>query len=74
MERNGRNSCTGNSRHVDIRFFFVHDRVKSGKIDVVYFPTEKMVADFFTKPLQRSTFKKFRESVMGHTSHDLSFM
>ena len=31
MEVNGRNSCTGNSRHVDIRFFFVHDRVKSGK-------------------------------------------
>ena len=21
MERNGRNSCTGNSRHVDIKFF-----------------------------------------------------
>ena len=21
MERNGRNSCTGNSRHVDIRYF-----------------------------------------------------
>ena len=32
MEVNGRNSCTGNSRHVNIRFFFVHDRVKSGDI------------------------------------------
>ena len=51
MEVNGRNLCTGNSRHVDIRFFFVHDRVKTGKVDVVYFPTDKMVADFFTKPL-----------------------
>ena len=26
MEKNGRNSCTGNSRHVDIRYFFVKDR------------------------------------------------
>ena len=34
MEQNGRNSCTGNSRHVDIRFFFVHDRVKTGKLKV----------------------------------------
>ena len=25
MEVNGRNTCTGNSRHVDIRFFFVHE-------------------------------------------------
>ena len=27
MEKNGRNSCTGNSRHVHIRYFFVKDRV-----------------------------------------------
>ena len=74
MEVNGRNSCTGNSRHVDIRFFFVHDRVKTGKVDVVYCPTDKMVADFFTKPLQGNIFKKFRASVRGHNVHDLSFM
>ena len=74
MEVNGRNSCTGNSKHVDIRVFFVYDRVKSGDIKVVYCPTDKMVADFFTKPLQRSIFKKFRNSVMGHNEHDLSFI
>ena len=74
MEVNGRNSCTGNSRHVDIRFFFVHDRVKSGDIKVEYCPTDKMVVDFFTKPLQGRIFKKFRESVIGHNGYDLSFI
>ena len=74
MEVNGRNSCTGNSRHVNIRFFFVYYRVKSGDIKVVYCPADKMVADFFTKPLQGSIFKKFRDSVMGYNGHDLSFM
>ena len=74
MEVNSRNSCTGNSRHVDIRFFFIHDRDKDGEVKVVYCPTNKMVADFFTKPLQGSLFKKFRASVMGHNGHDLSFM
>ena len=74
MEVNGRNSCTGNSKHVDIRFFFVHDRVKSGDIKVLYCPTDKMVADFFTKPLQGSIFKKLRNSVMGYNGHDLRFM
>ena len=27
MERNGRNSCTGNSRQISIRYFFVKDRL-----------------------------------------------
>ena len=27
MERNRRNSCTGNSRHILIRYFFVKDRL-----------------------------------------------
>ena len=27
MEKNGRNSCTGNSRHISIRYFFVKDRL-----------------------------------------------
>ena len=62
MEVNGRNSCTGNSHHVDIRYFFVHDRVKSGNIKVVYCPTERMLADFFTNPLQGGLFKKFRNA------------
>ena len=25
MEKNGRNSCMGNSRHINIRYFFVKD-------------------------------------------------
>ena len=27
LARNGRNSCTGNSRHVAVRYFFLKDRV-----------------------------------------------
>ena len=27
MDNNGRNSCTGNSRHISIRYFFVKDIV-----------------------------------------------
>ena len=70
MEGNGRNSCTGNSRHLDIRFFFIHDRVKTRKVDVVYYPTDKMVANFFTKQLQGSIFKKIRASVMRHSDNE----
>ena len=66
MEINGRNSCTGNSRHIDIRYFFVKDRVETGEVQIEYCPTEDMIVDFFTKPVQGALFKKFRDQVMGY--------
>ena len=51
MENNGRNSCTDNSRHIHIRYFFVKDRVDKKEIVIKYCNTELMLADFFTKPL-----------------------
>ena len=70
MERNGRNSCTGNSRHVSIRYFFVKDRVDKGEITVEYCPTHAMLADYFTKPLQGALFRKFRDVIMGNRTLD----
>jgi KUP system potassium uptake protein len=70
FERNGRKSCGPNSRHIDIRYFFIKDRIDIENIDVQYCPTEQMLADFFTKPLQGSLFRKFREVIMGHKHID----
>jgi hypothetical protein len=67
LEKNGRASCGQKSRHIDIRYFFMKDRIKTEKISVVYCPTEEMLADFFTKPLQGSLFQKFRKVIMGQT-------
>ena len=36
-----------------------------GEIELRYHPTELMLADFFTKPLQGALFLKFREVIMG---------
>jgi hypothetical protein len=66
LEKNGRMSCGKNSRHIDIRYFFAKDRVDTEGIDIVYCPTEQMLADFFTKPLQGSLFRKLRAVIMGH--------
>ena len=56
MEKNGRNSCTGNSRH----YFFVKDRLDKKEFRLEYCPTGNMIADYFTKPLQGALFTKFR--------------
>ena len=66
MLKNGCNSCTGNSRYIHIRYFFVKDRIDKGEIRVEYCPSYLMFADFFTKPLQGELFKKFRDVIMGY--------
>ena len=34
MEKNGRNSCTGNSKHIDVRYFWIKDRVDQGEVKI----------------------------------------
>ena len=68
IKLNGRKSCTGNSRHVNIRYFFVKDLVDRKAVKIMYCPTGKMLADFFTKALQGELFRFFRSIIMGHTS------
>jgi hypothetical protein len=66
MEINGRNSCTGNSRHIEIKYFWVKDQVDKKKVEIQYCPTHLMLADYFTKPLQGKLFRSFREVIMGY--------
>jgi hypothetical protein len=68
MEKNGRKSCGEKSRHIDIRYFFIKDVILRENITIEYCPTEKMVADFYTKPLQGSLFRKMRDFIMGYTT------
>ena len=65
LERNGRASSGRRTRHIDIRYFFASDRIAQGELRVEYCPTGDMVADFFTKPLQGSLFKKFRALILN---------
>ena len=66
MEINGRNSYTGNSRHINIRRFFVKYQDDKGEVKIEYCTTNKMLADFFTKTLQGRLFIKLRDATMGH--------
>ena len=49
---NGRISSSKRTKHLDVHYFFVTDQIKHGKVKVAFFPTENLLADFFTKPLQ----------------------
>ena len=65
IEKNGRVSSSARSRHINIRFFFIKDILKRENIDVKHCPTERMIADFFTKPLQGKLFRYLRDIVMS---------
>jgi hypothetical protein len=65
LEKNGRKSCGQKSQHIDIRFFFTKDRIENDNITIEHCPTEQMLADFLTKPLQGILFKQFKAILMG---------
>ena len=46
MLRNGIRSAGTKSRHIDIRFFWVSDRLKQEKMSLEYCPTERMLGNF----------------------------
>jgi hypothetical protein len=68
LEENGRASSSKRTRHINIRYFFVADRVANQEVSIAYCPTGRMVADYFTKPLQGTPFRKFRDIVMNYKS------
>lgn len=65
LEKNGRASSSKQTRHLNIRFFFITDQIKTGILGVEHCPTEDMVADFYTKLLQGSAFKRFRDMILN---------
>ncbi len=65
LEKNGKSSSGKRTRHINVRYFFTKDRQDSGEVDIQYCPTEEMVADYFTKPLQGAKFRKFRKLIMN---------
>jgi hypothetical protein len=65
LHKNGTASSSRNTRHINIRYFFIKDRIKSGEVEINFCPSNEMVADFFTKPIQGKRFIDLRNVIMG---------
>jgi hypothetical protein len=65
LERNGRALSGKPTRHINIQYFFISDWVNMKEVSLHWCPTKEMVADFWTKPLQGSHFRKLRDYIMG---------
>jgi hypothetical protein len=53
------------TKHIAVRYFFIKDRIDQGDIVLEYIPTDKMIADMLTKPLQGEKFRTFRAALLG---------
>eukprot|EP00957_Ditylum_brightwellii_P074718 5679266-Ditylum_brightwellii.AAC.1 len=43
LEKNGKGSSSKRTRHIDIRYFFVTDRIEAGDLTTEYCPTGMMI-------------------------------
>ena len=56
LEKNSRKSSSKRTKHLNSRFYFITNRINMKDLSIKYCPTEEMVRDFFTKPLQGKLF------------------
>ena len=65
LQQNGKKSSGKRTRHLNIRYFFLTDQIEKGNVKVEYCPTDDMIADFMSKPVQGEKFRKFRKQIMN---------
>ena len=53
------------TRHLNVRYFFIRDRIKNGEIQIVFCPTDEMLADLMTKHLAISRFGRLRDAILS---------
>ena len=72
LEKNGKASSTKQTRHINIRYFYVTDLVSKPeeKVHIEYMPTDEMIGDYFTKPLMGAAFKKMRNLILNIKDED----
>lgn len=53
------------SKHIEIRYHFIREKIKHKEIETVYIPTDEMLADILTKTLGRVKHCYFTDRILG---------
>lgn len=51
------------SKHIDVRYHFIRNSVKEGKVDLKHVASKDQAADIFTKPLPKEVFDRGRKLI-----------
>ena len=60
----GRSALGERTRTMNVHYFAIKDCVDRGKLKIFHLEKNSMLGDFFTKPLQGSKFKRFRNLIL----------
>ena len=55
------------SKHIEVRYFFVRQKVDEGRVQVMYVKTTDQLADVLTKALDAKQHERLSLIIMGHT-------
>ena len=61
LEKNGKKSSTKNTKHINVRYYFIKGWLETGDVVIEHFPTEEILGDHFANTLQGALFSKFRQ-------------
>ena len=64
-ETNGMESTGKQTRHFNLKLFYITDLVKRKEIKIKYCPTDKMPADYLSKPLTGNKMKRMRRWILN---------
>jgi hypothetical protein len=53
------------TKHISVRYFFVHERISRGEALLKYLRTQDMLADVLTKPLQGELFHRLSDEILN---------
>ena len=65
LEQNGKESSGKRTRHFNIKYFYATDLIRRKLLRIEYCPTDKMVADYMSKPTMAALFRVFRNLIMN---------
>ena len=65
LERNGIKSTGKRSKHINVQYFFIKDRVSKKELAIEWCSSGDMLGDYFTKTLQGENFFRLRKVIMN---------
>ena len=71
LEKNVKRFSSKRTRHINIRYSFITDMIMKQEASVDFFPTFYIIGDHFTKALQGSQLRRFRNIVLGIHEYDI---
>ena len=70
LQKNYLYSTRKGTKHIHVCYYFVVNKINNKEVKIIYCPTEKMIADFSSKPIQGLIFKQQRNTIMGLKEED----